>query len=66
LGHDTFNIRLLDNKEQLRSFVKTEVKSHAFIGSPMPSYKNILTPQELADIVSYLSSLRTAPAGPGR
>jgi putative heme-binding domain-containing protein len=68
LGHDTFNIRLLDTREQLRSFVKADVKSHGFIDSPMPSYKNTLTPQELADIVSYLSTLRTAPAAaaPGR
>jgi putative heme-binding domain-containing protein len=69
LGHDTFNVRLLDTKEQLRSFVKADVKSHGFIESPMPSYKNTLTPQELADIVSYLSTLRTAPAAaaaPGR
>jgi putative heme-binding domain-containing protein len=62
LGHDTFNIRLIDGKEQLRSFVKSELKSHGFVESPMPSYKNTLTPQEVADIVSYLSSLRTAPA----
>ena len=68
LGHDTFNIRLLDSREQLRSFVKADVKSHGFIDSPMPSYKNTLTPQELADVVSYLSTLRTAPAAaaPGR
>jgi mono/diheme cytochrome c family protein len=26
----------------------------------MPSYKNTLTPQEIADIVSYLSSLRAS------
>jgi hypothetical protein len=31
----------------------------------MPSYKNRLTPQELADIVSYLSTLRTSPAPTG-
>ena len=69
LGFDTFNIRLMDGKEQLRSFVKTDLRSHGFIESPMPSYKSSLSPQELADIVSYLSSLRTtpaAPAGPGR
>ena len=70
MGHDTFNIRLLDGKEQLRSFTKSDVKSHGFIPSPMPSYKNTLTPQDIADIVSYLSTLRTtttpAPAGPGR
>ena len=26
--------------------------------SPMPSYRGTLTPQEIADMVSYLSSLR--------
>ena len=59
----------MDGKEQLRSFVKSDLRSHGFIDSPMPSYKNTLSPQELADIVSYLSSLRTTPAtpaGPGR
>jgi putative heme-binding domain-containing protein len=69
LGYDTFNIRMLDGKEQLRSFAKSDLKSHGFIESPMPSYKNTLTPQEIADVVSYLSTLRTtsAPAaGPGR
>jgi putative heme-binding domain-containing protein len=70
LGHDTFNVRLLDGKEQLRSFEKSGLKSHGFIASPMPSYKNTLTPQEIADVVSYLSTLRTTPtpasAGPGR
>lgn len=66
MGHDTFNVRLLDGKEQLRSFVKSDLKSHGFVESPMPSYKNTLTPQEIADIVSYLSTLRTAPAPAGR
>jgi putative heme-binding domain-containing protein len=68
LGYDTFNIRLLDSTEQLRSFAKSDLKSHGFADSPMPSYKNTLSPQEIADVVSYLSTLRTtpAPAGPGR
>jgi putative heme-binding domain-containing protein len=72
LGFDTFNIRLMDGKEQLRSFVKSDLRSHGFIESPMPSYKSTLSAQELADVVSYLSSLRTTPAtpagpaGPGR
>ena len=58
LGHDTFTVRLLDTREQLRLFVKADVRSHGFADSPMPSYKNTLTPQELADVVSYLSSLK--------
>jgi len=68
LGHDTFAVRLIDTREQLRSFLKSDLKSHGFTESPMPSYKDRLTPQEIADLVSYLSSLRTqpSPAGAGR
>lgn len=58
LGHDTFTVRMIDTREQLRLFVKSDVRSHGFIPSPMPSYKGTLTPQELADVVSYLSSLK--------
>jgi putative heme-binding domain-containing protein len=57
LGHDTFTVQLLDTKEQLRSLSKADLRDAAFIDSPMPSYKT-LTPQELFDVVSYLSSLR--------
>ena len=65
LGYDTFHIRMLDAREELRSFAKSDLKSHGFADSPMPSYKNTLTPQEIADIVSYLSTLRTSPAPAG-
>jgi putative heme-binding domain-containing protein len=58
LGHDTFNVQLLDNKEQLRSFSKADLRDATFIPSPMPSYKTTLSAQELADVISYLSSLR--------
>jgi putative heme-binding domain-containing protein len=57
LGHDTFTVQLLDTSEQLRSLSKADLRDAAFIDSPMPSYRT-LTPQELSDIVSYLSSLR--------
>ena len=57
LGHDTFSDQLLDTKEQLRSFAKGDLKEMGFLPSPMPSYR-ALPPQELADLVSYLSSLR--------
>ena len=58
LGHDTFSVQLLDSKEQLRSFSKADLRDAAFIPSPMPSYRTTLTAQELADVVSYLTSLR--------
>ena len=58
LGHDTFSVQLLDAKEQLRSFAKADVKELGFVASPMPSYRGTLSPQEIVDMVSYLSSLR--------
>jgi putative heme-binding domain-containing protein len=58
LSHDTFTVQMIDMKEQLRSFVKSDLKEHGFADSPMPSYRGKLTPQEIADVVSYLGSLK--------
>ncbi len=58
LGHDTFTVQLLDTREQLRSFSKSDVRELGFVPSPMPSFRGTLSPQEIADMVSYLSSLR--------
>ena len=64
LNLDSFNVLLLDSKEQLRSFEKSGLRDYGFVDvSPMPSYKDKLNSQELADVVSYLVSLkgRVAP-----
>jgi putative heme-binding domain-containing protein len=58
LNHDTFTVQLLDAKEQLRSFVKADLEEHGFVRSPMPSVKGSLSSQEVADVVSYLVSLK--------
>jgi putative heme-binding domain-containing protein len=59
LNLDSFNILMLDSQEQLRSFEKTNLRDYGFVDvSPMPSYKDKLNPQELADVVSYLVSLK--------
>ena len=59
LNHDLFTVQLLDSKEQLRSFQKSDLREHAFVdGSPMPSYRDRLSPGELSDLVGYLVSLR--------
>jgi putative heme-binding domain-containing protein len=58
LNVDTFTVQLLDTKEQLRSFTKANLKEHGFMPTPMPSVKNTLNVQELADVVSYLVSLK--------
>jgi putative heme-binding domain-containing protein len=58
LNIDTFTVQLIDTKEQLRSFSKVTLKEHGFLPTPMPSFKNTFNAQELADVVSYLVSLK--------
>ena len=59
LNLDTFTVQILDSKEQLRSFQKANLRDFGFVEkSPMPSYRDKLSAQELADVVSYLVSLK--------
>jgi len=59
LNHDAFSVQLLDAKEQLRSFQKSKLREFAFErASPMPSYQGKLSPEEVADLVVYLVSLK--------
>lgn len=61
LNHDTFTVQLLDEDERLRSFAKADLRDHGFIDTPMPSYRDELDAQGIADLVSYLVSLRGEP-----
>ncbi len=59
LNQDTFTVQLIDSKERLLSFEKSKLKEYVFLDkSPMPSYQGKLNPRELADLVSYLVSLK--------
>jgi len=59
LNIDTFSIQLLDSNEELRSFSRSDLRESTVLPkSSMPSYKDKLSPQELADVVSYLASLK--------
>jgi putative heme-binding domain-containing protein len=59
LNHDTFSVQLIDPKEQLLAFQKSTLREHGFVkDSPMPSYQDKLTPQELTDVITYLASLK--------
>jgi hypothetical protein len=53
-------VQLLDSSEQLRSFMKADLQTEAFIASPMASLRGVFDDKELADIVQYLASLRGA------
>jgi cytochrome c oxidase cbb3-type subunit 3 len=58
LNHDTFTVQLIDTDESLRSFKKAELRDYGFVGTSMPAYGEKLTQQEIADLVSYLTSLQ--------
>jgi putative heme-binding domain-containing protein len=59
LNLDSFTVLMLDSKEQLRAFDKANLRDYGIVDtSPMPSYKDKLNAQELADVVSYLVSLK--------
>ena len=58
LNRDTFTVQLMDLDERLRSFQMADLRDHGFDDTPMPSARDKLSTQEIADVVSYLSSLR--------
>jgi putative heme-binding domain-containing protein len=58
LNRDSFTVQLMDTNERLRSFRLADLRDHGFDATPMPAGGGELSPQEIADVVSYLSSLR--------
>jgi cytochrome c oxidase cbb3-type subunit III len=63
LNQDTFTLQVLDAKDRLLNLEKSELRDRGFLAkSPMPSYRDKLNPQELADLVRYLSTLKGTAA----
>jgi len=59
LNEDTLTIQIIDDKERLHSFTKSDLKNLVVDSkSSMPSYADRLSGEELADIVAYLLSLK--------
>jgi putative heme-binding domain-containing protein len=59
LNQDSFSIQLIDSSERLVSLPKSNLREFGFMRtSPMPSYRDKLTPDEVGDLVSYLISLK--------
>jgi putative heme-binding domain-containing protein len=62
LNQDTFTLQLIDSTERLILLDKSTLREYTVLKtSPMPSYRDKLNAQELADVVSYLASLRGRP-----
>ncbi len=62
LNEDSFSIQLMDDREKIHSWLKSEVKSVVHEKrSPMPKYtKQQLADEQLDDLVAFLTSLRGA------
>ena len=58
LNRDTYTVQLIDLDERLRSFQIADLRDHGFDDTPMPPARDKLSTQEVADVVSYLLSLR--------
>ena len=63
LNEDAFSIQLRDYSGVVHSFWKSDLEElHKDWGkSPMPSYKDVLKPEEIDDLVAYLASLKGRP-----
>jgi putative heme-binding domain-containing protein len=71
LNEDTWSVQIVDSNQKLVSLWKPDLKEYTVIKSTMPSYNGKLSPDQRADLIAYLLSLRPAPvpgpaAGAGR
>jgi putative heme-binding domain-containing protein len=59
LNEDKYSVQLLDSSNKLISIDRASLRQSSIPDkSPMPSFKDKLTKQELSDLVSYLVSLK--------
>ena len=59
LNQDTFTLQLIDSSGRLQLLEKSNLREYTVLkDSPMPSYQGKLDTKELADLVSYLTSLK--------
>lgn len=59
LNEDTYTVQLIDERERLVSLDKADLREYEVVKtSRMPSYRSVLTAQELADLLAYLMTLK--------
>jgi putative heme-binding domain-containing protein len=59
MNQSTFSVQILDSKQNLRAYDKADLREFVINRtSEMPSYRGTLDLQEVADLVTYLTTLR--------
>ena len=59
LNEDTYTVQLIDEQERMVSLMKADLREYTVLKTtPMPSYKEKFSAQELADLETYLLSLK--------
>ena len=59
LNEDTYTVQLIDEQERLVSLTKADLREFTVLKTtPMPSYKDKFSAQEMADLEAYLLSLK--------
>jgi cytochrome c oxidase cbb3-type subunit III len=59
LNLDTFTVQMIDSRERVLSLQRSDLRESGFVkDSTMPSYRDKLSAQELADVVAYLATLK--------
>jgi putative heme-binding domain-containing protein len=59
LNQDGFSVQMMDSKEQLRSFLRSDLREYTILTKGlMPSYSGKLSTSDVADLTKYLASLK--------
>jgi cytochrome c oxidase cbb3-type subunit 3 len=59
LNEDTYTVQVIDEQERLVSLVKADLREYGLVRrTTMPSYRDRLTKDELADLLAYLLTLK--------
>jgi mono/diheme cytochrome c family protein len=59
LNQDALSVQLLTPKEELKTYMRAGLRDYTIVDKGlMPSVRGKLTDQQVADMVSYLSSLK--------
>ena len=59
LNQDSTSVQLINQKEELKTYLRAALREYAIVDKElMPSVRDKLTDQQIADLVAYLASLK--------